>query len=90
MYDIREVKVRDIMVCGNSPFRQLFYIHNIDIDSSKITSSGVSESHPYSVFAKACFWDFDRKATEEECRLFYELIESNGFKFNVNEGVTRC
>lgn len=88
MYDISELKVGDIMVCGNAPVRQLFYIHNINIAREKITTSGVSENSRHSYFAKDVIWDFDRKATDDEVRLFYELIERRGFKFNLNTGVT--
>lgn len=88
MYDISELKVGDIMVCGNAPTRQLFYIHNIDISHGKITTSGVGEKSRYSYFHKSEIWAFDKKATNEEVRLFYELIERPGFKFNINTGVT--
>lgn len=89
MYDISELKVGDIMVCGDAPRRQLFYIHNINISREKITTSGVLENTRYSYFDKDVIWTFYRKATDDEVRLFYELIERNGFKFNLNTGVTR-
>ena len=89
MYDISELKVGDIMVCGREPNRQLFYIHNIHIAQDKITTSGVFESERYTFFEKSTIWSFDRKATEEEERMFYELIVRNGFDFNLNTGVTR-
>ncbi len=88
MYDIRELKVGDIMVCGYAPRRQLFYIHNINIAREKITTSGIGENSTYSYFGKNVIWTFDRKADEDEVRLFYELIERLGFKFNLNTGVT--
>lgn len=88
MYDISELKVGDIMVCGDAPIRQLFYIHNINIAREKITTSGISENTRYSYFEKHIIWTFDRKATDDEVRLFYELIERYGFKFNLNTGVT--
>lgn len=89
MYDISELKVGDIMVCGSEPTRQLFYIHNIHIAQDKITTSGVYESARYTLFEKSNIWSFDRKAIEEEERMFYELIIRNGFEFNLNTGVTR-
>ena len=89
MYDISELKVGDIMVCGREPNRQLFYIHNIHIAQDKITTSGVYESERYTFFEKSTIWSFDRKATEEEERMFYELIVRNRFDFNLNTGVTR-
>lgn len=88
MYDISELKVGDIMVCSDTPIRQLFYIHNINIASGKITTSGISENSRYSYFHKDTIWAFDRKATDDEVRLFYELIERYGFKLNLNTGVT--
>lgn len=89
MYDISELKVGDIMVYLDAPRRQLFYIHNIDIANRKITTSGVLENTRYSYFHKCTVWVFDRKATDDEVHLFYELIERFGFKFNLNTGVTR-
>lgn len=89
MYDISELKVGDIMVCGDAPHRQLFYIHNINIAREKITTSGVGENSTFSYFDKDVIWTFDRKATDDEVRLFYELIERQGLKFNLNTGVTR-
>ena len=50
MYDISELKVGDIMVCGNASHRQLFYIHNIDLMNNTITSSGIYESMYRSYF----------------------------------------
>ena len=88
MYDISELKVGDIMVCGDAPIRQLFYIHNINIAREQITTSGVGENSTYSYFEKDVIWAFDRKATDDEVHLFYELIERPGFKFNLNTGVT--
>ena len=90
MYDISELKVGDIMVCGCEPTRQLFYIHNINISQDKITTSGVYESARYTLFEKSTIWSFDRKATEYEERMFYELIDRHGFKFNLNTGVKIC
>ena len=88
MYDISELKVGDIMVCGNAPYRQLFYIHNINIAHGKITTSGICEDSRYTYFKKYVIWTFERKATDDEVHLFYELIERPGFKFNLNTGVT--
>lgn len=88
MYDISELKVGDIMVCGDAPHRQLFYIHNINIEREKITTSGVGENSRFSYFEKDVIWTFDRKATDDEVHLFYELIERYNFKFNLNTGIT--
>lgn len=90
MYDIRDLKVGDIMVCGQQSNRQLFYIHNIDLDRERIESSGVRERHGDSFFDKCYTWRFDRLATLGEVALFYELIDRYGFKFNINTGVSRC
>lgn len=89
MYDIRDLKVGNIMVCGQRPNRQLFYIHNIDLDRERIESSGVREKYGGSFFDKSYTWGFDRLATQGEVALFYELIDRHGFKFNINTGVTR-
>ena len=88
MYDIMELKVGDIMVCGNAPYRQLFYIHNINIAHEEITTLGIYEDSRCECFEKCVMCAFDRKATADEVRLFYELIERPGFKFNLNTGVT--
>lgn len=89
MYDIRDLKIGDIMVCGQRPHRQLFYIHNIDLERERVESSGIYEYRIYSFFDKSYMWSFDKLATQEEVALFYELIERYGFKFNINTGVTR-
>lgn len=87
MYDISELKVGDIMVCGDDPLRQLFYIHNIDLMNNTITSSGISESMHHSYFKKHKIWDFDRKANDDEVLLFYDLISMKGLKFDLNKGI---
>lgn len=86
MYDISELKVGDIMVCGSCN-RQLFYIHNIDLMNNTITSSGVAESMRRSYFDKSNIWNFDRKANDDEVLLFYDLIRMKGLKFDLNKGV---
>lgn len=90
MYDIRDLKIGDIMVYGFRPNRQLFYIHNIDLDRELIESSGVKEEYADYFFDKCYMWDFDRLATLREVALFYELIDRHGLKFNINTGVSRC
>ena len=57
MYDIRDLKIGDIMVCGFRPNRQLFYIHNKDLDRELIESSGVKEEYDDYFFDKCyiCF-----------------------------------
>lgn len=87
MYDISELKVGDIMVCGDASLRQLFYIHNIDLMNNTITSSGISESMRRSYFKKSKIWDFDRKANDDEVLLFYDLISMKGLKFDLNKGI---
>lgn len=89
MYDIRDLKIGDIMVCGFRPNRQLFYIHNIDLERERIESSGVKEECDKYFFDKCYMWEFDRLATLGEAVLFYELIDRHGFKFNINTGVSR-
>ena len=89
MYDIRDLKIGDIMVCGYAPGRQLFYIHNIDLERERIESSGIYERDNTSFFDKSYCWSFDKLSTQEEVALFYELIDRFGFKFNINTGVSR-
>lgn len=86
MYDISELKVGDIMVCGSSK-RQLFFIHKIDLSNNTITSSGVAESPYRSYFDKSNVWEFDRKANDDEVLLFYDLIRMKGLKFDLNKGI---
>lgn len=91
MFDIDNVKVGDVWVCGRKPHRQLFYIHNVIAIQGKITSSGLSEnSMPFiHLFPKSNVWAFDRKGDKDEVMLFYKLIEEYGYKFNRNTGIKR-
>ncbi len=90
MYDIRDLKVGDIVICGEIiPYRQFFYIHNIDIERNVVITSGINEGNRMSVFKKSGIWSFHRKANKEESDMFFDLIERYGFKFNINIGVTR-
>ncbi len=88
MYDISELKVGDIMICGQQPYRQLFYIHNIFSDE-RISSSGLLENSNTSCFNKDVVWAFDRKATPNEEHIFYDLIKKYRLKFDLNKGVQR-
>lgn len=85
--DVSELNVGDIVVCGESPHRQLFYIHKMGDDELKVTSSGVQECTQYGYFDKRKGWRFDRKATEDEVSLFYQIIRDTRYKFDVNNGV---
>lgn len=87
--DLRELKVGDIVVRWEAPYRQLFYIHKMSNYENDIVSSGVQENSPYGYFDKLKGWYFDRKATEEEVSLFYQIIRDTGYKFDVNNGVSR-
>lgn len=87
--DISELKVGDIIVCGEAQHRQLFYIHKMSDDMLKIISSGVQERTQYGYFNKFTGWRFDKKATKEEVNLFYQIIRDNRYKFDVNNGVDR-
>lgn len=92
MYDISKLKVGDIMVCGDAPHRQLFYIHKIDLSNNNIISCGISEteSRHSCYFDKSNIWAFYRKADDSEVRLFYDLIRMKGLKFDLNKGIVRC
>lgn len=85
--DLSELKVGDIVVCGEAPNMQLFYIHKMSDNMGQIVSSGVQERTRFGYFEKWKGWRFDRKATEEEVNLFYQIIRDNGYKFDVNNGV---
>ena len=89
MYDIREIKIGDIMVCDCGSSRQFFYVHNIYLEESRLEMSGISKSGVYTIYPKTRLWIVDRRADIEETMQFYALIERGGFKFNVNTGVTR-
>lgn len=86
MFDIDNVKVGDVWVCGRKPNRQLFYIHNVITRQGEITSSGCYESCRL-FFHKSNTWAFDRKGDKDEVMLFYKLIEERGLKFDKNKGV---
>ena len=86
MYDIGEIKIGDIMICGNMSHRQFFYVHNIK--RRILEMSGICEDDD-TIFTKDTDWTVDRKANAEEATLFYDLIERYGFKFNINTGVAR-
>lgn len=85
--DLSELKVGDIVICGETPRRQLFYIHKRGDDYWKIISSGVNEVSRHGYFYKGRGWHFERKATEEEVSLFYQIIRDKGYNFNVNKGI---
>lgn len=86
MYDINQLQIGDIMICGHEPNRQMFYIHNIDKKNKIIYSSGINEYDDRIYFKHN--WNITRKASEEEERRFYQLIEERGLKFNRNTGVS--
>ena len=88
MYDIGEIKLGDIMICGNRRNRQIFYVHNIK--EYGLEMSGICEDCNDTIFEKAIGWSVHRKAHSEEVALFYELIRQRGFKFNLNTGISKC
>ena len=85
MYDIREIKIGDIMICGSGSTRQFFYVHNIYLEESRLEMSGISKSG-YTIYPKTRFWSVDRRANTEETMQFYALIALHGHKFNPNTG----
>lgn len=87
MYDIGEIKIGDIMICGNMSHRQFFYVHNIK--RRILEMSGICENDD-TIFTKDTAWAVDRKANAEEIILFYELMRQRGFKLNINTGISRC
>lgn len=87
MYDIGEIKLGDIMICGNMRNRQFFYVHNIK--GYGLEMSGISEDDG-TIFRKCTGWTVHRKANAEEIILFYKLMRQRGFKLNINTGISRC
>ena len=65
MYDIREIKIGDIMVCGSGSTRRIFYVHNIYLKEPHLEMSGISNSS-YTIYPKTRFWSVDRRANTEE------------------------
>ena len=51
MYDISEIKIGDIMVCGSGSIRQFFYVHNIYLEEPHLEMSGISKSG-YTIYPK--------------------------------------
>lgn len=83
-----EKKVGTIWINDSPRGKQMFFIHSI-IDSELCIGimSGLNE-YDDRIYTKG-EWNIRRKASEEEERRFYQLIEERGYKFNRNTGVSR-
>lgn len=66
----------------------MVFIHSIkDSEFDFMITSGLNE-YDDRIYTKG-EWNIRRKASEEEERRFYQLIEERGYKFNRNTGVSR-
>lgn len=90
MYDINQLQIGDIMICGREPNRQMFYIHNIDKTNKIIYASGIAERYSNGYFGLAGYWNLQRKGTYEEKLLFYKLIKERNLHLNKRNGVHGC
>lgn len=80
-------KVGEIWILDAPRGKQMFFIHPIKDSEFDIVMSGFNE-YDDRIYLKGD-WKVRRKATEEEERRFYQLIEERGYKFNRNTGVSR-
>lgn len=80
-------KVGEIWVLDALRGRQMFFIHSVRDSEFDISMSGFNE-YDDRIYQKGG-WSIRRKASEEEERRFYQLIEERGYKFNRNTGVSR-
>lgn len=81
-------KVGEIWILDSVRGKQMFFIHSIkDSELGIMLMSGLNE-YDERIYTKGA-WNIRRKASEEEERRFYQLIEERGYKFNRNKGVSR-
>lgn len=81
-------KVGEIWICNAAMGKQMFFIHSIiNSEFDRMIMSGLNE-YDGRIYTKD-EWTVRRKASEEEERRFYQLIEERGYKFNRNTGVSR-
>ena len=66
----------------------MFFIHSLRCRGDFMIMSGINE-YDGKIYTKDSAWSVMRKASEEEERRFYQLIEERGYKFNRNTGVSR-
>lgn len=80
--------VGEIWILDSTRGKQMFFIHSIkDSEVGSMLMSGLNEYNDR-IYTKG-EWNIRRKASEEEERRFYQLIEERGYKFNRNTGVSR-
>ena len=80
-------KVGEIWILDAPRGKQMFFIHSIRNSEYDMMMSGLNE-YDERIYTKGA-WHVRRKASEEEERRFYQLIEERGYKFNRNTGVSR-
>lgn len=81
-------KVGEIWIVDAPRGKQMFFIHSIiNSECDIVITSGLNE-YDDRIYHKSG-WIIRRKASEEEERRFYQLIEERGYKFNRNTGVSR-
>lgn len=80
-------KVGEIWIFDATRGKQMFFIHSIRDSEFGILVSGFNE-YDDRIYPKDR-WNIRRKASEEEERRFYQLIEERGYKFNRNTGISR-
>lgn len=81
-------KVGEIWIVDAPRGKQMFFIHSIiDSECDIMITSGLND-YDNRIYTKG-EWNIRRKASEEEERIFYQLIEERGYKFNRNTGVSR-
>lgn len=83
------MKTSEIWVFDATRGKQMFFIHSIRDRAFDIIMSGINEYNSI-IYQKSNHWSVIRKASEEEERRFYQLIEERGYKFNRNTGIERC
>ena len=80
-------KVGEIWILDSIRGKQMFFIHSIiDSELGFMITSGLND-YDEIIYTKG-EWNIRRKASEEEERRFYQLIEERGLKFNRNTGVS--
>lgn len=80
------MKTGEIWVLDSTRGKQMFFIHSIIDSEFDILMSGINEYDDRIYYKDR--WNISRKASEEEERRFYQLIEERGLKFNRNTGVS--
>lgn len=81
------MKTGEIWILDYILGKQMFFIHSTGYSRVGLLVSGIND-YDDKIYYKSN-WNIRRKASEEEERRFYQLIEERGLKFNRNTGVSR-